>query len=372
MRLDKSARLRPQIIALLMLFSACLSPFVVNAFTNECALNFRQVARLRRSPDYKNNPQMLIWMYEEAGLHRAANRLRAKVEETLRSGRVIGEPEKIKMDDGNMVEVLNFGNGIKALRKLKTSGTVRDVTTYRFDRFTRARQAPINAETEYEGRKIIVQLYVPDTDGAAMANNPHGLSLYDFLLNHTDRHEKNHLSFHGRGIAIDNENAFSLGKGSLPVPDFPSMIMNALKESDPIASANIIAPTLISREFVEKLRTATNAEWRDVLRELTDPEFEAFLLRKSNAVTAIHIAERKLGSAIYPSGPYSALSRDPWAIHTTRMHEAGRDDRVPAELKSKLRMALDLIERETLFRQPLTSSQRQKVEDILMELDAYR
>lgn len=342
-----------------------------HAFNNTCAANFREVARLRRSPDYKNNPQLLIWMYEEAGLVRASARLRKKVEEAMQ--RPATDELKVKADTGNLVNTLDFGQGIKGIWKPKTSGTIRQVTVYRFDQFLGARMVPVSAETEYLGKKVVVQLYVPGTDGEKMAHNPHHLSLFDYLLNSRDRHQDNHLSFHGRTIAIDDENAFSLKSTGLPVPDFPDILLDALKENDPATASNIIAPALINREVVEKLRTATNAQWREVLKELTQEEFDAFLIRKGNAVTAINIAERKLGQTIFPAGSYSPLARNPWARHIERFHEARRpESNLPQALKDRLRLVLDIIERETEFKEPLTPSQRQRVEDALIELDAHR
>lgn len=285
-----------------------------------CARGFEKLA-------LKKNPQLAIWELEAAGRHEAANRLRAKVEESMRTAKIINPSPTLGRPDEAQFVIIEFANGRKGVAKTwdiddeyGDSPTKREVFgelfAYQFDRATRANIVPVTVERKIKGQTYIIQLFVHDTDGVSLVPDPHTLKLFDFLSAQTDRIAENHMTVRGRTVAIDNADAFDRTNEINSIPQFDRYIDTVLAKvsssADPAArasAANEIAPSLISREFVEKLKTLSDLQWAEAMPKLSKADLKKFLERKNRAVQAIQRAETMLGDAIYPAGRFSGLVR---------------------------------------------------------------
>jgi hypothetical protein len=334
----------------------------------------------------KANPQIRIWQLTEAGRTEAAEGLREKVTARLARSPIVGFFESPNADATSATR-LDFADGSSGLwktanPKYTTPKEIQmEVVAYKFDRMTGANLVPITVERKFLGRSGVVQLFVRDTGGTTLIGGPRTLLLFDFLIAHMDRVGSNHLAYQGRTIAIDNEGTFVAGKKwSHMYPHFDEIVWDLLKRiansPDKTAAQAVaiaeIAPSLISREFVHRLKTISDSEWEAALPELSPTRLKSLLARKVRAVAAIELAERVLGDAVYPDGAFSGVNRDRWPGGRERLQRLLDDDSKVLAMTPKMlketQIALVLLRIATVRGGSINARQMRFVDQILEEI----
>lgn len=225
----------------------------------------------------------------------------------------------------------------------------------------------------------MIQLFIRKTDDAALRYTPRELMLFDYLTGHFDRHPGNYLTSQGRTIAIDNENTFLARLPSYELPNFEKFIGDQLSKVQAAGNSaqarakavSEIAPALINHEAIEKLKTLTNEDWARQLPDLNPAEMKAFLKRKQKAVDAILLAEKELGTSIYPSGRFSGLNRNRWPGAVDRF-ELVLAKEIPPAARYRLTRAQQLVEKELFHGGTISEVDIIRIEDALKELEEFQ
>ncbi len=341
-----------------------------SAHASSCGDGFSIIAGPRE------DPQLKIWALESKGKKTAATKLKAKTAHDLKNAEVL---ERVEVDESigarNRPLFLELAGGVRGVWKKANKKTLKETIAYRFDQALGANMIPLTVERKLDGVPGVIQTFVRETDGAELTYSPETLKLLDFLMGHFDRQPVNYLTAKGRVIAIDNENTFIVSPPRGEIPEFGKFIIEQLRKVEAAgdtAAAKAkavaqIAPTLISRDVVDKLKTITDAEWKTHLEGLSAAELKSFFKRRDEAVKAIRLAEEKLGDAMYPTGAFSGRNRDPWPGALNRLESALARDLSPA-VRYRFERASRLIERESLLDEHLTPVERIRVQDALQEL----
>lgn len=345
-----------------------------HALGKECVVDFKEVAPKRLDPQFR------IWALQEASKTKGSVRLREKVTQQLREGKVL-TTEAVGKEVGarNKVKFVELEGGIRGVWKPLNRRTKKEVTAYQFDQTLGSDLVPVTVERELNGQKGVIQLFVRKTDGAALRYTPRELMLFDYLTGHFDRHPGNYLTAQGRTIAIDNENTFLAKIPSYELPDFEKFIGDQLAKvqsagNSPQSRAKAvseIAPSLINREAIEKLKTLSNEDWARQLPDLNPLEMKAFLKRKEKAVDAILLAEKELGTSIYPSGRFSSLNRNRWPGAVDRF-ELVLSKEIPSAARYRFTRAQQLVEKELFHGGTITELEIIRIEDALKELEEFQ
>lgn len=388
-----SARLGPRVfIAIFFILSArppgaeaaSSGSSLTPAFASACPSDFAKFARPDPASGPKNS-QLAIWALEARGRTAAAAELRAQTAKTLQSAKIIGYDE-LPDRDSTSVTFLEMEGGIRgvwktadiddedtSLREIR-----KEVTAYKFDQMIGAGIVPVTVPRKFLGRPGVVQLFVRDVDNADLTHSPATLTLFDFLIAQADRTELNHLTHRGRTIAIDNEGTFTAGPLNPVVPQFDKFISDVLKKVDAAggtaaaknAAIAEIAPTLMGKEVIEKLRTTTDAEWKKGLTGLNKDELLAFLGRKNRALKAIDLATEQLGPDLFPAGRFSGLSRNLWTPEIQFLRTI--NERLPGgALKTDAVKAQRILEGHVTSGRPVTSEQIDFIDRVLTEIEAF-
>lgn len=353
-------------------------------FHTACANDFATLSR----PDPKTGPrnsQLAIWALEARGKTAAAAELKQEAASALQSAKVISYDE-IADRDATSLTFLEMEGGLRGVWKYADNDneytTLREIrkeiTAYNFDQMIGAGLVPITVHRTFLGRRGVVQLFVRDVDAAEFTYNPNSLKLFDYLIAHADRTELNHLTHRGRTIAIDNESTFTSGRLNLTVPRFDQFVLDTLKKVDeaggtPASKSKAIseiAPTLINKDAIDKLRNTTDAQWKKGLTGINKEELAAFLERKNQALKAIDLATEKLGPDLFPAGRFSGLVRNQWGPETQFLRSMG--PRLPeGELKTKALRVQRILEGHATSGRPIAEDQIDFIDRVLTEIEWF-
>jgi hypothetical protein len=365
-----------------LLLTPATTGAIERAKSPDCPFAFRSLASSNVVSPYfrRKNPQIQIWRLKELDRSSEAEAARQEISNAMRveNMNTIGVISKTSRNRTVLVEL---EGGLRAVWKRFTERTAKELTAYQFDELTDARLVPIVVERSLDGQSGTLQLFVRGTDRKKQIFGPRTLSLFDYLIAHTDRVEENYLVHRGRTIAIDNEGAFTIDPHPADFSNFPKFISEQLEKLrqanfSPEARAiglNEITPSLVSRSFIERLRNMTNEQWRHGLTGLNVAEFESFLKRKNAALAAIDQAEAELGPLVDSIGRFSGLSRQRWPdkyrkIEWFLVHPTN----VPESLKVRVKEAMDLIDKEQRTRKPLSAEETKKVDGVTQMLQPFR
>ncbi len=360
------------ILSLLIVFDMALA-----ADVDDCAKRFGTFG-------LKRNSQIVIWELIASGRFKAAERLKQEVTESLKKSAIAKfEVDQMRAEMSDLT-FLEFVDGRKGAWKTWNDdfgnpkrAVMREVTVYKFDQLIGANIVPITVARKFNGRPGVVQLFVRDVDDVALVPNPNSLRLFDFLIAHEDRIAANHLTHQGRTIAIDNESAFLTTEASSSAPDFVGYIQSRLEilkntgksDVEKAKVANEISVTLISKDVVERLRSLSDADFKRTLSELNPAEFKAFLDRKNRALAAIDEAEKAVGPSIYPTGRFSALSRDSSTEMRERLRQYLANRRLLREQREPAKKALEILGSADLHNRPLTEAESDFVKQTMRDLE---
>lgn len=245
---------------------------------------------------------------------------------------------------------VKYKDGIEGVWKANRKTTIletalSEVAAFRIDRYLGLNKVPVTVEKNLNNTKGTVQYRLRNLkklpEGKHYLWFPDELGFFDYLISNGDRLPDNILlTVDGHPVAIDNGLGFIPGNGVEAFNRFQFLVKRFIRmleiqkevearleiETQEVQkkilqqgiNRNINDQQIIqlslhafvpSSEIVERLRTTTFSDWKNLVGDLlSDLQLQELITRQQSLIQAIDFAVEHLGAErIYPTGPKSSL-----------------------------------------------------------------
>lgn len=292
---------------------------------------------------------MKIWRARERGELRLAKTLEDALKSKLETVKIVKVIQNAQSATG--LSLVQLEDGTLAMFKLLPTELGKELAAFRLDSLLKSDRVPVSvARTLPDGRKGLVQIFVPGKSSRETIFHPPEARRTDFLMNYDDRHNANYMVVEGRLVLIDHEFSFQreLHRSTPKFPAIVADLVSRLRTANATEKGRILSElqvTVGTEESFNRIVKTKPSKWLEELGPyLSIDEGAALLERRAAVIEAVKAARREIGDAVF-AGPNSGTPWFQWSGYGDRIEKISRKVKSRA-MRAKLERADSLISEE--------------------------